>query len=139
MINAVVFDLFGKKERNLKLSLGALRQIEVKLGMGIEYLLQNNEKFGYNALTVILSEGLKHEDPTMNPEKVERNIETACEASGMSLPVIMRLAEAKILEAMKASGLFGELFDKIEKLNSDEANAELIQEPKNAITEKEEN
>lgn len=138
MINAVDFDLFKKKERHLKLSLGAMRQIEIKLGMSIEYLLQNNSKFGYNALIVILSEGLKHEDPTMTDEKVTQNIEWACEQPGMSMPIFLRLAEAKILEAMKASGLFGELFEKIEKLANDEDGAELIQQ-KNEIAETVEN
>lgn len=126
-MNHVDFDLFGK-HRELKLDLDAFCSIEVELGMGIPAILQKSDKLGFNDICVMLSAGLRGSDATITTAKVRRHIQKIVEDSNgqENLLTLMPVFEAKILEAIRLSGLFGKLD------GEDEA-------PKNVEAEKETN
>jgi hypothetical protein len=136
LINSVPFNYFGKP-RNLKFGMDAIRSIELQLGgISLSYLFQHQEKLGFHAICVMLSEGLKHEDQTMSVEKVSRWIEKYInEHKGETLLTIMPKFESAILEAIRESGLFGDLKGDEEEIISGNQPTEVTMMEKNVTSE----
>jgi hypothetical protein len=119
-MNHVDFDDFGK-HRELKFDLDAMCAIELELGMGMPAILQRSDKLGFNDICVMLSAGLRGNDATMTTIKVRRNIQRLIEESEgkESLLTLIPKFETKILDAIRLSGLFGNLEAEDESKNEE--------------------
>lgn len=109
MLNAVDFNFF-KKPRHLKFDINAIADVERETKTGIT-LIMSQERFGFDVLRVMLWAGLKHEDQSLTPYKIGSHIQTYIDDNKSNLIAAMNEFQNSILDALKASGLFGDIIE----------------------------
>ena len=90
------------KTRHVKYGIAAVRDLESSLGgRPLASVLQDLSLIGINALVVALHHGLKHEDPTLNPNRVVKILEAHIEAGNSLQPIYVAVSKA-----LEATGVF---------------------------------
>ena len=121
MLNAVSFPYFGR-QRNLKFDDNAIADFEREMKVSF-FAILNQERFGFDAMRVLLWAGLKHEDQSLTPIKIGNWMGKYRQDNKVNIASMLEEFTNKILEAIKASGILDDLSDPDEKLNELEGNA----------------
>jgi len=98
-IRSVPFDLLDRP-RNLRFDVNALADLEERAKAGIGTIF-SEERAGFNSVRLALWAGLKHEERTLNPDRVGELIGEFLTGGG-DLQEIMSV----VTDAINASGLF---------------------------------
>jgi hypothetical protein len=90
------------KTRTLRYGLRGVRDLDGALGgKPLASILHDLSLVGINSLVIALYHGMKHEDPTLNTNRVEKLIEAHMEAGNSLQPLY-----AAVSKALEATGVF---------------------------------
>lgn len=117
MLNAVDFNYFGKP-RHLKFDDNAICDFEREMRVSF-FAIMNQERFGFDALRVLLWAGLKHEDQSLTPVKIGNWMGKYRKDTGTNLFKMVEDFSTKILEAINESGIM----DNMTEIDDSEGNA----------------
>lgn len=90
------------RPRSLRFGLAAVRDLESAMGgKPLASILQDLSLIGINALVTALYHGLKHEDPTLNPNRILKILERHVEEGNSLQPLYTGVSKA-----LEATGVF---------------------------------
>jgi hypothetical protein len=90
------------KTRHVKYGLASVRDLESALGgKPLASVLHDLSLIGINSLVIALYHGLKHEDPTLNPNRLVKILEAHIEDGNSLQPVYMAVSKA-----LESTGVF---------------------------------
>jgi hypothetical protein len=98
----VVVPIELDKPRNVKYGLASVRDLEAAMGgKPLASVLHDLSLIGINVLVIALYHGLKHEDPTLNANRVLKILEAQLEEGHSLQPVYVAVSKA-----LESTGVF---------------------------------
>lgn len=95
---SVLIDIFDRP-RHLRFDVNAISDLEELLGMGVGEIVGNPKLSGFRTVRGLVWAGLKHEDPTITPQKAGDLMQDFMEKTGKGIEVIASLVSQAILES----------------------------------------
>ncbi len=95
---SVLVDIFDKP-RNIRFDVNAISDLEELLGMGVGEIVGNPKVSGFRTVRGLVWAGLKHEDPTLTPQKAGDLMQDFMERTGKGIDVIASTVSKAILES----------------------------------------